>query len=84
MKALTNVPVNSAAWISIGEFLDAQWLATFGLKRVARPAGGGRSEAADTRRAGEAPPVGNTGGTSQPLLTWRGALAPFLSGASNV
>lgn len=57
MNALTHSPRNASAWISIAEFLDAQWLASFGLKRVARkgPACG--------KAPREAHPVGNTGTT---------------------
>lgn len=67
-------PCNASAWISISDFLDAQFLASFGLKRVARkgPACG--------KGPREAHPVGNTGGTSQIPKTGRGVLAPVLVG----
>lgn len=59
------------------EFLDAQWLASFGLKRVARkgPACG--------KEPREAHPVGNTGVTSKPLPAPVGGLISLASGVSH-
>jgi len=52
-------PRNHHQWVSIAEFLDAQFLAGFGLKRVAAAA------ATEPATAGTLPrvahPVGNTG-----------------------
>ena len=69
---------NSKAWISIAEFLDAQHLATFGLKRVARGDRAERSDSRGTTRA--AHPVGNTGTTSQPAPLPLGAAMPLSLG----
>jgi len=53
------IPRNQNAWLSIAEFLDAQFLAGFGLRRLA--AAGERSEAATGTAPRGAHPVGNTG-----------------------
>lgn len=52
---------NAHQWRAVADFLDAQWLASLGLRRVAR-ASGMCGEAALAPR--EALPVGNTGITS--------------------
>jgi len=52
-------PRNHHQWVSIADFLDSQFLAGFGLRRVA--ACGERSAAAATAAPRVAHPVGNTG-----------------------
>ena len=54
---------NQNQWLSIAKFLDAQFLAGYGLRRVA--AAGERSEAATGTAPRVAHPVGNTGITSE-------------------
>ena len=52
---------NANQWRQVADFLDVQWLASMGLRRVAR-ASGTSGEAGLAPR--EAHPVGNTGITS--------------------
>ena len=74
INKISNRSNNSKQWISIAEFLDAQHLAMFGLKRVERkgPACG--------KAPREAHPVGNTGTTSQPAPLPLGAAMPLSLG----
>ena len=59
MNNLQALRRNHHQWVSIAEFLDAQFLAGYGLRRVA--AAGERSEAATGTAPRVAHPVGNTG-----------------------
>lgn len=72
-------PRNAGPWLAIADFLDAQYLASFGLRRVAR-AGQAAGELASTLPAAQsAYPVGNTGTTSQNPLLPLGAVTPAFS-----
>jgi len=59
MSNIQALPRNHHQWVSIAEFLDAQFLAGYGLRRLA--AAGERSGAATGTAPRVAHPVGNTG-----------------------
>ena len=59
MNTLQALPRNHHQWVSIADFLDAQFLASFGLTRVSDRAA--RQGPACGMAPREAQPVGNTG-----------------------
>lgn len=74
---LTALQTNAGPWRAIAEFLDAQHLASFGLRRLSAQCGADRGELATHEAAPRvAHPVGNTGTTSQPLPVRHGAALP--------